>query len=170
MPVIRPGPPKYVGLFGTVFAVVQLFMSPVLGALSDRFGRRPVILLSNLGLGLDYILAALSPNLWFLFVARLISGATSASVATAGAYIADVTAPEKRAQYFGLLGAAFGLGFVLGPAIGGILGGMDLRYPFWAAAAMSLINFCYGFFVLPESLKRENRAPSIGARPIRWAA
>jgi DHA1 family tetracycline resistance protein-like MFS transporter len=149
---------KYVGLFGTVFAVVQLFMSPVLGALSDRFGRRPVILLSNLGLGLDYLLAALAPNLWFLFVARLISGATSASVATAGAYIADVTAPEKRAQYFGLLGAAFGLGFVLGPAVGGILGGMDLRYPFWAAAAMSLINFCYGFFVLPESLKRENRA------------
>jgi MFS transporter, DHA1 family, tetracycline resistance protein len=149
---------KYVGLFGTVFAVVQLFMSPVLGALSDRFGRRPVILLSNLGLGLDYILAALAPNLWFLFVARLVSGATSASVATAGAYIADVTAPEKRAQYFGMLGAAFGLGFVLGPAVGGILGGIDLRYPFWAAAAMSLINFCYGYFVLPESLKPENRA------------
>ena len=149
---------KYVGLFGTTFAVVQFFMSPVLGALSDRFGRRPVILLSNLGLGLDYVLAALAPNLWILFIARLIAGATSASVATAGAYIADVTAPEKRAQYFGMLGAAFGLGFVLGPAIGGVLGGIDLRYPFWAAAAMSLLNFCYGFFVLPESLKPENRA------------
>lgn len=150
---------RYVGLFGTTFAIVQFFVSPVLGSLSDHIGRRPVILISNLGLGVDYILAALAPNLWFLFAARLIAGATSASVATAGAYIADVTAPENRAQYFGMLGAAFGLGFVLGPALGGILGGLDLRYPFWAAAAMSLVNFAYGFFILPESLRPENRAP-----------
>jgi MFS transporter, DHA1 family, tetracycline resistance protein len=146
------------GLLGTLFAVTQFFFSPVLGALSDRFGRRPVVLLSNLGLGLDYLVVALAPNLWVLAIGRFIGGLTSASVATAGAYIADVTAPEKRAQYFGMLGAAFGVGFVIGPAVGGILGGMDLRYPFWAAAGMSLLNFCYGFFVLPESLKPENRA------------
>jgi MFS transporter, DHA1 family, tetracycline resistance protein len=145
------------GLFATMFAAVQFFASPVLGALSDHFGRRPVILLSNLGLGLDYILMALSPNLWWLCAGRLIAGVTSASVSTASAYIADVTAPENRAQKFGLLGAAFGLGFVLGPAIGGILGDIDLHYPFWAAAAMSLINFGYGYFVLPESHKPENR-------------
>jgi MFS transporter, DHA1 family, tetracycline resistance protein len=148
---------EMVGLFSTLFAATQFILSPVLGALSDRFGRRPVILLSNLGLGLDYIFMALAPSLWILLIGRLIAGATSASVATAGAYIADVTAPEKRAQTFGLLGAAFGLGFVLGPAIGGILGDMDLRYPFWAAAGMSLLNFCYGFFVLPESLAPANR-------------
>lgn len=146
------------GLFATLFAATQFFLSPVLGALSDRFGRRPVILLSNLGLGLDYIFMALAPNLWILLIGRLIAGATSASVSTAGAYIADVTPPEKRAQAFGMLGAAFGVGFVIGPAIGGILGGMDLRYPFWAASCMSLLNFCYGFLVLPESLKPENRS------------
>ncbi len=149
---------KIAGIFGTMFAVMQFFASPVLGALSDRFGRRPVILLSNLGLGLDYILMALSPNLWWLFAGRLIAGVTSASVATAGAYIADVTAPENRAQKFGMLGAAFGLGFVIGPALGGILGDIDLHYPFWLAASMSLINFAYGYFVLPESLKPENRS------------
>jgi MFS transporter, DHA1 family, tetracycline resistance protein len=147
-----------VGLFSTMFAATQFFASPVLGALSDRYGRRPVILLSNLGLGLDYILMALSPNLWWLFAGRLIAGVTSASVSTAGAYIADVTAPEQRAQKFGLLGAAFGLGFVIGPAIGGILGDMNLHYPFWAAAAMSLANFIYGYFVLPESLEPESRS------------
>lgn len=149
---------EFVGLIGTMFAAIQFFLSPVLGALSDRFGRRPVILLSNLGLGLDYVILALAPNLWFLVVGRMIAGATSASIATAGAYVADVTAPEKRAQAFGMLGAAFGLGFVLGPAVGGILGDIDLQYPFWAAAIMSLLNFCYGFFVLPESLAPENRS------------
>jgi DHA1 family tetracycline resistance protein-like MFS transporter len=150
---------KYVGLFATIFAAVQFVVSPLLGALSDRFGRRPVILLSNLGLGLDYLIVALAPSLWFLLVARFLAGATSASVATAGAYIADVTTPDRRAQYFGLLSAGFGLGFVLGPVIGGLLGAIDLRYPFWAAAAMSLVNFVYGYFILPESLKPENRAP-----------
>jgi MFS transporter, DHA1 family, tetracycline resistance protein len=116
-----------------------------------------VILLSNLGLGLDYILMALSPTLWWLLAGRIIAGMTSASIATAGAYIADVTAPENRAQKFGMLGAAFGLGFVLGPAVGGLLGAIDLHLPFWAAASLSLLNFCYGYLVLPESLKPEHR-------------
>jgi DHA1 family tetracycline resistance protein-like MFS transporter len=149
---------KYVGLFGTVWAAIQFLASPVAGALSDRFGRRPVVLLSNLGLGLDYVVMALAPTLLWLFVGRVISGITSASIATAGAYIADVSQPEDRAKRFGMLGAAFGIGFVLGPAVGGILGAYDLRAPFWAAAALSLANFCYGFFILPESLKPENRA------------
>ena len=150
---------EIVGVFGTTWAVIQFLLSPALGSLSDRFGRRPVVLLSNLGLGLDYILMALAPTLAWLFVGRIISGFTSASIATAGAYIADVSAPEKRAQNFGMLGAAFGFGFVLGPAIGGVLGSYDLRFPFWAAAFMSLANFAYGYFILPESLKPENRAP-----------
>jgi MFS transporter, DHA1 family, tetracycline resistance protein len=149
---------EIVGVFATLFAAVQFFMSPILGALSDRFGRRPVILLSNLGLGLDYILMALAPNLWWLALGRLVAGITSASIGTANAYIADVTAPEQRAQRFGMLGAAFGLGFVLGPAIGGFLGGIDLQYPFWAAAFMSLCNFVYGYFVLPESLPPAKRS------------
>jgi MFS transporter, DHA1 family, tetracycline resistance protein len=149
---------RMVGIFSTTYAVMQFFASPVLGALSDKFGRRPVMLLSNLGLGIDYILTALSPNLWWLFIGRLIAGVTSASASTAGAYIADVTAPENRAQKFGMLGAAFGLGFVIGPAIGGILGNIDLHYPFWVAAIMSIINFAFGYFVLPESLKPENRS------------
>lgn len=150
---------EIVGIFGTTWAVMQFFCSPALGSLSDRFGRRPIVLLSNLGLGLDYILMALAPTLSWLFVGRIISGITSASVATAGAYIADVSPPEKRAQNFGMLGAAFGIGFILGPALGGILGSYNVHYPFWAAAAMSLINFAYGYFILPESLTPANRAP-----------
>ena len=146
------------GLFGTVWALMQFVFSPVLGALSDRFGRRPVVLLSNFGLGLDYILMALSPNLGWLFVGRVVSGITAASVPTAGAYIADVTPPEKRAGAFGLLGAAFGLGFVLGPALGGVLGAVNPRLPFWAAAGFSLVNAAYGVLVLPESLSPEGRA------------
>jgi DHA1 family tetracycline resistance protein-like MFS transporter len=147
-----------VGYFGFAWALMQFLFQPVLGALSDRFGRRPVIILSNTGLGLDYILMALSPNLWFLFAGRVISGITAASFSTAGAYIADVTPPEKRAARFGLLGAAFGLGFVIGPAVGGVLGDIGLKIPFWGAAVLSLINAAYGFFVLPESLVRERRA------------
>lgn len=157
------------GLFATLFAVIQFFVSPILGALSDRFGRRPVVLGSNLGLGLDYVFMALAPSLWWLLVGRIIAGVTSASVATANAYIADVTEPEKRAQKFGMLGAAFSFGFVLGPVVGGILGSHDLRYPFVAAACMSLLNFTYGFFVLPESHKPENRTPFAwkNANPLR---
>ncbi|WP_414675229.1 TCR/Tet family MFS transporter [Luteibacter sp.] len=149
----------WVGIFGTVFAAVQFFSSPIQGALSDRFGRRPVILLSNLGLGLDFVLMALAPSLWLLFVGRIISGMTAASFTTANAYIADVTPPEKRASAFGLLGGAFGIGFIIGPALGGFLGGIDLRLPFWVAAGLALANFMYGFFILPESLPPERRAP-----------
>src|SRR2546425_4560155 len=147
------------GLFGAAWAGMQFAFSPVLGALSDRFGRRPVILLSNLGLGLDYIVMALAPNLTWLFVGRLLSGITSSSFATAGAYIADVTPPERRAARFGTLGVAFGIGFILGPAAGGALGTIDLRTPFWAAAVLSFANFAYGAFILPESLPPDRRAP-----------
>ena len=146
------------GVFGTAWALMQFLFSPVLGSLSDRFGRRPIILLSNVGLGLDYVLMALAPSIAWLFVGRIISGITAASISTAGAYIADVTPPEDRAAKFGLLGAAFGLGFVVGPAIGGFFGQIDPRLPFWIAAAFSLLNAMYGLFVLPESLPREKRS------------
>jgi len=147
------------GLFGTAWALMQFFFSPLLGGLSDRFGRRPVVLLSNFGLALDYVLMALAPSLIWLFVGRVISGITSASVSTAFAYIADITAPEKRAAVFGKIGVAFGAGFILGPAIGGLLGGMDPRLPFWVAAGLSFANTLYGLAILPESLPRERRAP-----------
>lgn len=147
------------GLFGTAWALMQFFFSPVLGGLSDRFGRRPVILLSNFGLALDYVLMALAPSLIWLFIGRVISGITSASVSTAFAYISDLTPPERRAAVFGKIGAAFGAGFILGPAIGGLLGDIDPRLPFWAAAALSFANTLYGFLILPESLPRERRAP-----------
>ena len=152
-----PRAAQLVGLFSTVWAVMQFFSMPVMGALSDRFGRRPVILLSNFGLGLDYVLMALAPTLSWLFVGRLISGVTAASVSTSMAYVADVTPPERRAQSFGFVGVAFGVGFVLGPAIGGLLGSVDPRLPFWAAACASLLNAAYGFFILPESLAPEKR-------------
>lgn len=147
------------GLFGTVWALMQFFSMPVMGALSDRFGRRTVILLSNLGLGLDYILMALAPNLAWLFVGRVISGICAASISTAMAYIADVTPVEKRAGSYGLVGMAFGVGFVFGPAFGGLLGSVDPRLPFWAAAALSLANAAYGWLVLPESLPQDRRRP-----------
>ena len=145
------------GLMGTAWAFMQFFCSPIQGALSDRFGRRPVVLLSNFGLGLDYILMALAPDVVWLFLGRAISGVASSSFSTAGAYIADVTAPEHRAAAFGKIGMVFGLGFILGPALGGWLGAVDPRLPFWGAAALSLLNACYGFFVLPESLPHEKR-------------
>jgi len=148
---------QYHGWFVTVWAMMQFICSPILGALSDRFGRRPVILLSCLGLGLDYILMALAPNLTWLFIGRVLSGITAASFSTAGAYIADVTPPEKRAASYGMLGAAFGLGFVIGPAMGGVLGEYDLRLPFWVAAFLTILNAVYGAFILPESLSKENR-------------
>lgn len=147
------------GVFGFAWAAMQFIFSPLLGAISDHYGRRPVILLSNLGLGLDYLLMALAPSLSWLFIGRLVSGITSASYSTAGAYIADVTPEDERAAKFGMLGAAFGLGFVVGPALGGLLGGLGLRVPFWAAAGLSLTNSLYGFFILPESLTAERRAP-----------
>ena len=146
------------GLFGTAWALMQFFFSPILGALSDRFGRRPVVLLSNFGLALDYVLMALAPSLIWLFVGRVISGITSASVSTAFAYMADVTPPERRAAAFGKVGVAFGAGFILGPALGGLLGGMDPRLPFWVAAGLSFANTLYGLLVLPESLPKHRRA------------
>src|SRR6266404_1605940 len=147
----------WIGVFGTVFALMQFFFSPVLGVLSDRFGRRPVILLSNLGLGLDYIVMALSPTIGWLFLGRIISGITASSIPTAMAYIADVIPKEKRAGAFGIIGVAFGLGFILGPAVGGPLGDISPRLPFWVAAGFSLLNWLYGFFFVPESLPPEQR-------------
>jgi MFS transporter, DHA1 family, tetracycline resistance protein len=139
---------------------MQFLCLPVLGAWSDRFGRRPVILISCLGLGLDYIFMAVAPSLRWLFVGRLISGITASNISTAYAYITDISAPAERAKRFGMLGAAFGVGFIVGPAVGGLLGQYALRAPFWAAAALSIANFFYGLFVLPESLAKEKRAKS----------
>ncbi len=152
------------GLFATVWALMQFLFSPVLGSLSDRYGRRPVILLSNLGLGLDYILMALAPSTAWLLVGRVISGITAASFSTASAYIADTAPPEKRAAGFGMLSVAFGLGFVAGPALGGVLGSIEPRLPFWVAAALSLVNWTYGLLVLPESLPPERRAAFVWRR------
>jgi len=146
------------GIFAAVFMVMQFVCSPIQGALSDRFGRRPVILLSNLGLGLDFILMAVAQTLPLLFLGRVLSGITSASFSTANAYIADVTPPEKRAAAFGKIGMAFGIGFIIAPAIGGMLGAVGTRAPFWVAAVLSLANFCYGLIVLPESLPKDKRA------------
>jgi DHA1 family tetracycline resistance protein-like MFS transporter len=150
---------QIVGLFGTAWALMQFLFSPVVGALSDRYGRRPIVLMSNLGLGLDYVLMAMAPNLGWLFAGRVISGITAASISTSFAYIADVTPPEKRAAAFGLLGAAFGVGFVVGPGLGGLLTEFGPRAPFWFAAALSLANAAYGLLVLPESLAQDRRSP-----------
>ena len=147
-----------VGAFGTVFAAMQFGWAPFLGVLSDRFGRKPVVVLSNVGMAVDYAVMALAPNLAWLLAGRIVSGVTTANVAAASAYVADVTPAEKRAGAFGMIGAAFGVGFVLGPAIGGLLGGFDPRLPFWVAGALSLANGIYGAFVLPESLAPEHRA------------
>ncbi len=151
------GAAEVFGVFATVWGLMQVLFSPLLGALSDRFGRRPVILISCLGLGLDYIFMAVAPSLALLFVGRVISGITAATISTSFAYIADVTTPDGRAKAFGIVGMAFGAGFVLGPAIGGLLGGLDPRLPFWVSAAACLINAAFGWFVLPESLPPEKR-------------
>jgi len=153
----------YGGALLFVYAVMQFFMSPILGGLSDRFGRRPVILFSLLGYSIDFLLMALAPTYWWLFLGRALSGAFAATFATANAYIADISPPERRAANFGLLGAAFGLGFIIGPGIGGWLGEMGTRLPFFAASAIIFVNFVYGFFVLPETLAEENR------RAFSWA-
>lgn len=146
------------GVFATAWSLMQFLFMPMLGALSDRFGRRPVVLISCFGLGCDYFFMALAPSLWWLLVGRIISGLTAAGFGTAFAYIADVTPAEKRAQAFGMVGAAFGLGFVLGPALGGALGQLDPRLPFWVSGILAVANAAYGFFVLPESLPPEKRA------------
>ncbi|GAB1406645.1 tetracycline resistance MFS efflux pump [Thermomonas brevis] len=159
----------WVGLFAFSFSLVQFFSAPVQGALSDRFGRRPVILLSCLGLGIDFVFMALAPNIAWLFVGRIVSAVTSASFTTANAYIADVVPADRRAKSYGMIGAAFGLGFIVGPLIGGVLGEIDHRLPFWFAAGLALLNFCYGLFVLPESLPKEKRTPTFDwahAKPL----
>jgi DHA1 family tetracycline resistance protein-like MFS transporter len=149
--------------FAAAWGLMQFLFSPLLGVVSDRFGRRRVLLISLTGLGLDYILMALAPNLWWLFVGRVISGITAATYSTATAYIADVTPPEKRAASFGYIGAAWGIGFIVGPAIGGLLGTIDLRLPFWVAAGLTLANAAYGWWLVPESLPPERRMP------LRWS-
>lgn len=140
-----------------IYAIMQFIFSPIIGGLSDQYGRRPVLLISLFGFGLDFVFLALAPTIAWLFVGRTISGIVGASFTTANAYIADVTEPEKRAQSFGMIGAAFGLGFIIGPSLGGILGEYGTRVPFWVSAGLSLCNWLYGYFILPESLLPENR-------------
>ncbi|MBN8697626.1 MAG: TCR/Tet family MFS transporter [Bacteroidetes bacterium] len=147
----------YGGLLAVAYSLMQFIFSPVIGGLSDRFGRRPVLLLSLLGLGLDYIFMAFAPTIAWLFVGRILAGISGASFTTATAYIADISTPEKRAQNFGLVGAAFGIGFIIGPVVGGICSKWGTHVPFIVAACFSLLNFIYGYFILPESLKEENR-------------
>jgi DHA1 family tetracycline resistance protein-like MFS transporter len=148
---------RYGSLLMFSYAVVQFFFAPILGNLSDKYGRRPVLLFSLFGFGIDYLFLALAPTYSWLFIGRIIAGITGASMTTGAAYIADVSTPETRAKNFGMIGAAFGLGFIIGPMIGGLLGSLGPRIPFYAAAALALINCAYGYFVLPESLSKENR-------------
>ncbi len=148
---------RYGGWLTFAYAFMQFLFSPVLGNLSDKFGRRPILLFSLFGFGVDYVFLSLAPSIGWLFVGRIIAGITGASFTTATAYIADISLPEDRAKNFGLVGAAFGLGFIIGPVIGGLLGQYGARVPFVAAAVLTFINFLYGYFVLPESLPVQNR-------------
>ena len=157
------GAAVYGGWLMFVYGLMQFLFAPVMGSLSDQYGRRPILLLSLLALGIDYLFMAVAPTIGLLFAGRLIAGIAGATVTTANAYIADVTPPEKRAQNFGLIGAAFGLGFVAGPVVGGILGEIGTRIPFYAAAGLAFANLLFGFIVLPETLSAENR------RPFSWA-
>jgi len=146
----------------SAYAITQFLFAPIIGNLSDKFGRRPVLLTSMLGFGIDYLFLALAPTYGWLFVGRIIAGFTGASFTTAAAYIADVSTAETRTKNFGMIGAAFGLGFVIGPALGGLLAGFGVRAPFYAAAGLCLLNALYGYFVLPESLSKDHR------RPFEW--
>lgn len=153
---------KYGSLLMFAYAVVQFICAPILGNLSDKYGRRPVLLFSLFGFGINYLFLALAPTYAWLFVGRIIAGITGASMTTGAAYIADISTAENRAKNFGMIGAAFGLGFIIGPVIGGLLGGFGTRVPFYVAAGLALLNWVYGYFVLPESLPKENR------RPFEW--
>ena len=148
---------KYGGWLTFAYAFTQFIFAPLIGNLSDKFGRRPIILISLFAFALDYLLLAFSPTIVWLFIGRIIAGLTGASITTASAYIADVSTPENRAKNFGMIGAAFGLGFIIGPVIGGLLGQFGSRVPFYAAAILCMLNFIYGYFILPESLSKENR-------------
>ncbi|MDF2371755.1 MAG: TCR/Tet family MFS transporter [Rhizobiaceae bacterium] len=147
------------GLIATVYALAQFLFSPLMGNLSDAFGRRPILLISQAGLAIDYVFLAIAPDYWWLFAARMISGMFGATITTANAYLADISTPENRARNFGFLGVAFGIGFIAGPAVGGLLGEINIRLPFYAAAALTAVNFLYGYFILPESLPVEKRRP-----------
>jgi len=148
---------EWSGWLLVAYAIMQFACAPIMGNLSDRYGRRPVLLFSLLGFGIDYLVVAFAPNIWILFIGRIIAGITGASITTAMAYIADISSAENRAKNFGLVGAAFGVGFMVGPGIGGLLGEVGHRVPFLFAAGLTLLNALYGYFVLPESLKKENR-------------
>ncbi|MGZ3873680.1 MAG: TCR/Tet family MFS transporter [Mucilaginibacter sp.] len=149
----------YAGWLTAAYAGMQFIFAPLIGNLSDKFGRRPVLLCSLMGFGVDYLFSAFAPTIGWLFVGRIIAGITGASFTTASAYIADISEPEKRAANFGMVGVAFGLGFIIGPVLGGILGKYDVHYPFIAAAVLAFANAAYGYFILPESLPVENRRP-----------
>ncbi len=153
---------RYGGWMTFAYSIMQFLFAPVLGNLSDKYGRRPILLGSLLGFAIDYTFLAFAPTVWWLFVGRIIAGITGASFTTASAYIADISEPEKRAQNFGIIGAAFGIGFIIGPVLGGVLGQYSTKLPFLAAAGLALINAIYGFFILPESLALEHR------RPFEW--
>jgi len=148
---------KYGGWLTFAYAMTQFIFAPLIGNLSDQFGRRPIILLALLGFAMDYLLLSFAPTIGWLFLGRILAGVTGASITTASAYIADISTEENRAKNFGMIGAAFGMGFVIGPVIGGLLGQFGSRVPFYAAAALCFINFMYGYFILPESLPKENR-------------
>ncbi|MFL9483284.1 TCR/Tet family MFS transporter [Chitinophagaceae bacterium LWZ2-11] len=160
----------YGGWLLFAYAIMQFFFSPILGNLSDQYGRRPILLFSLLGFGVDYIFMAFAPSIWWLFVGRIVAGITGASFTTASAYIADISTPDKRAQNFGMIGAAFGLGFIIGPVVGGLLTSFGPRAPFIAAACLSLLNWVYGYFILPESLSKENRRKFSWKRANPWGA
>jgi len=153
---------QWAGLLTFAYAIMQFICAPIVGNLSDKYGRRPVLLLSLFGFGIDYIFLSMAPTIWWLFVGRLIAGLFGASFTTATAYIADISTPENRSKNFGMIGAAFGLGFIIGPGIGGLLGEYGPRVPFMAAAILTFLNLIYGYFVLPESLAKEHR------RPFEW--
>jgi len=161
---------QHYGVLLAIYGGMQFLFSPMLGMLSDRFGRRPVLLFSMLFTGIDYVIMALAPTLLWLYVGRTLSGISGGSFTAASAYIADVSPPEKRAQNFGIIGAAFGIGFIIGPAIGGVLAQWGTRLPFWAAAILCLVNFLYGWLILPESLKPENRRAFHLSQANPWGA